>query len=224
MIFTTPNKWLSRGVAVQNTWSRRCHHSIFFYSNVSANCPNHTICNVSNSVGLDVPEGRDHLTGKTMEGLKYCYKMFGLSVDWYLKADDDVYIFMENLLKVLSWYNSSSPKYIGQKIATNIPGGYQSGGAGYVLSKAAVSKMFENSTQLKIHCKTDGSIEDVDIGSCLAGFGVYPEDMRDAEGKQRFHSQNPLRILSADSLVGHRFINFSGITFGNQKVSLKKFL
>src|SRR5688572_23821382 len=103
MIFTTPDKWLTRGVTVLNTWSRRCPRSVFFYSKSSANCPNHAICNLSNSVGLDVPEGRHHLTGKTMEALKYCYKTFGKMADWYLKADDDVYIFFENFLEVLSW-------------------------------------------------------------------------------------------------------------------------
>ena len=219
MIFTTPENWHSRGVAVQNTWSRRCPRSVFFYSKSSAQCPNHTICNVSNAVGLDVPEGRDHLTWKTLEGLKYCYKTFGRSVDWYLKADDDVYIFFENLLEVLFLYNSSSPSYIGQTINMHIPKGYQSGGAGYVLSRAAVATMFENSTQFKRYCRCDGAIEDLDIGSCLAGFGVYPEDTRDAEGRLRFHSQNPLRVLNGESLSDHRFINFRGATFGNKKVS-----
>ena len=112
--------------------------------------------------------------------------------------------------------------YIGQTIHSNIPKGYQSGGAGYVLSRAAVATMFENSTLFKVYCKGDGATEDLNIGSCLAGFGVYPEDVRDAEGRLRFHSQNPLRVLRGESLSDRRFIDFRGATFGNKKVSKQK--
>jgi len=42
MIITTPHNWNTRAKAVINTWSRRCHIPLFFYSR-SAASPDHPI-------------------------------------------------------------------------------------------------------------------------------------------------------------------------------------
>ena len=81
---------MSRGRAVQNTWAKRCHIPVFFYSRAAA-APNSSITQASGTVALDVPDGRDHLTGKTMAALMYSYEKYGHIADWFLKADDDTY-------------------------------------------------------------------------------------------------------------------------------------
>ena len=48
--------------------------------------------------------------------------------DWYLKADDDTYIFMDNLRDFLKTKNSSSPVTFGYDFKTDVPYGYHSGG------------------------------------------------------------------------------------------------
>jgi len=51
---------------------------------------------------------------------------------------------------------------------------------------------------------------------CLAHFGIFPANPVDAVGRLRFHSDNPLRILSGDqSLTPYYHINMSGLVFGN---------
>ena len=63
----------------------------------------------------------------------YSYHLHGNNVDWYLKADDDTYIIMENLKYLLSQFDPDKPYYIGQKLPymkAQAPKGYHSGGAG----------------------------------------------------------------------------------------------
>ncbi len=68
--------------------------------------------------------------------------------------------------------------------------GYNAGGAGYVLSRAAmrifVERLFTNSTA----CPW-GKFEDVQLGKCLSNVGILPTDTRDLDGRQRFYTFRP---------------------------------
>jgi len=88
MIMTMPSTWSTKARAVLNTWARRCHIPLFFYSWLAAP-PGHPIVNAPHTVPLDVPEGRGHLTGKTMAALRYSLRTYGNVADWFLKCDDD---------------------------------------------------------------------------------------------------------------------------------------
>jgi len=88
MIITTPRGWNTKGRAVLHTWARRCHIPVFFYSR-SAAPAGHAIINASHTVALDVPEGRGHLTAKTMAALRHSLQTYGDVADWFLKCDDD---------------------------------------------------------------------------------------------------------------------------------------
>jgi len=89
MIFTTPRNWNTKAKAVLNTWARHCPIPLYFYSR-SAASPGHPIINAKHTVALDVPEGRGHLTAKTMAALRYSLKTFGDRADWFMKCDDDL--------------------------------------------------------------------------------------------------------------------------------------
>ena len=94
--------------------------------------------------------GRETLWGKTKEMFLQT-ELLASNYDWVLKADDDTFIFMENLKAMLSHFNSSSALMAGALWRCRGNGDCQdwqdksqaeqifmSGGAGYVLSWEAV--------------------------------------------------------------------------------------
>ena len=133
------------------------------------------------AVGLQVQEGRDHLWAKTKQAHQYLYDNHLDDADWFLKADDDTYVVVENLRYMLQTHNHSDPIYFGCKFKPYVKQGYMSGGAGYVLSKEALVRfatkgLKENSGVL---CRTeDGGAEDVEMGRCMEGLGVKAGDSR----------------------------------------------
>ncbi|CAG2175953.1 unnamed protein product, partial [Oppiella nova] len=120
----------------------------------------------------------------------YSYHHYLQDNDWFLKADDDTYIVVENLRYFLSSQNASEPIYFGCKFKPYVKQGYMSGGAGYVLSRQAL-KLFAEKGLSDGHpkrCKEseEGGAEDVDMGQCLEELGVKAGDSRDSLGRGRF--------------------------------------
>jgi len=88
MIHTTPDTWNTKARAVLNTWAKRCHIPLFFYSRSAAPL-GHPIIDHKHTVPLDVPGGPARLTTKTMAALRYSLYTYGDFADWFLKCDDD---------------------------------------------------------------------------------------------------------------------------------------
>ncbi|KZC04610.1 Glycoprotein-N-acetylgalactosamine 3-beta-galactosyltransferase 1 [Dufourea novaeangliae] len=177
-IMTGPKNHQSKAQHVKATWGRRCNILLFMSSAEDTKLP---------TVILPVKEGRDNLWAKTKEAFKYAYEKYKDEADWFIKADDDTYVVVENLRYMLSSYNPSSPLYFGCRFKPFVKQGYMSGGAGYVLSKEALRKFVVEGLPNKTKCRTDnGGAEDVEMGKCLENIDVKAMDTRDPHGRGRF--------------------------------------
>ena len=129
--------------------------------------------------------GRDWLWRKTRAALHYVHDRYANDYDFFVKADDDTYIIMENLRLLLTTYDANDPTYLGCRFRPIAPEGYNAGGAGYVLSRTALRQFVNdlNRTLCPYGLNVD---EDATLGRCLATLGIYPGDTRDRLGQYRF--------------------------------------
>lgn len=180
---TGPSNLESRARHIRATWAKRCDKTLYM-SSVKTEFP---------TVGLKVGEGRDNLYWKTIEAFWYVHKHHMDDADWFLKADDDTYVVVENLRYLLSKFDTEKPLYLGRKFSPFITQGYMSGGAGYVLSKEALRRFIKGFDTGQ--CSHFSSIEDMALGKCMETMKVVPVDTRDVKGRQTFHAFPPAHHL-----------------------------
>ncbi|XP_064456423.1 glycoprotein-N-acetylgalactosamine 3-beta-galactosyltransferase 1-like [Ornithodoros turicata] len=182
-VMTTPANHATRAKHVKATWGRRCNVLLFMSSQWDPGLP---------AIALPVNESRSYLWGKTKAAFTEVYNNYLNESDWFLKADDDTYVIVENLRYFLLDKNSSEPIYYGCRFKPYVKQGYMSGGAGYVLSREAVKRFVEQALQDPSKCRQEqDSAEDVEMGQCLEEVGVQAGDSRDILGKGRFFPLMP---------------------------------
>ena len=197
-VMTNPQNLYKKTIHIKATWAKRCNKVLYVSSEVDADFP---------TVKVKSKEGRQYLWQKTRHTFQLIYDEYLDQADWFIKADDDTFLIVENLRYFLSGYDPNEPIYFGRKFKPIVQQGFMSGGAGYVVSKAGVKnlveKVFTNSTL----CKSGdfvGGAEDVEIGECLQNAGVKAGDSRDPHGRDRFHPFIPEHHL-VPGIVPNKF-------------------
>lgn len=195
-IMTCPSNHRKKAKHVKATWGRRCNILLFMstingiYLKIILFKKMYLLCFIDTalpSIGLPIGEGRYNLWGKTKLAFKYIYNNYFDKADWFLKADDDTYVIVENLRYMLQPYKSSEPIYFGCRFKPHVKQGYMSGGAGYVLSKAAVKRFAEVALSNSTLCNSSNNgTEDAELGKCMENVQVVAGDSRDSLGRGRF--------------------------------------
>ena len=178
-VMTSPKTLHTKGRPVKETWGKRCNKLLFMSSKDDPSFP---------AVGLDVQEGRENLWDKTRAAWKYVLEHHIDDADWFIKADDDTYVIVENLRHLVAPLNTEDPHYFGRYFKPF--GGYCSGGAGYVFSRETLRR-FGKLLKDPARCALKSFAEDVEVGRCLAKEGIHPGDSRDSRGRKRFHPLPP---------------------------------
>ncbi|XP_059179419.1 glycoprotein-N-acetylgalactosamine 3-beta-galactosyltransferase 1-like isoform X2 [Physella acuta] len=179
-VMTSPSTLNTRAEVVKKTWATHAEKVLYMSSQSNSSFP---------AIGLNVTEGRDQLSVKTMEAFSYVYRHHFQQFDWFMKADDDTYVIVENLLFFLSDKDCNDPVYFGNIYKVKVKQGYNSGGAGYVLSKEALRRLCLHGDAQK--CRQEGREEDVAMGECLQRLGVRAGETVDSQGRTRFHPNYP---------------------------------
>ncbi|XP_013180677.1 PREDICTED: glycoprotein-N-acetylgalactosamine 3-beta-galactosyltransferase 1 isoform X3 [Papilio xuthus] len=177
-VMTQPSNHEKKAAHVKATWGKRCNKLLFMSTVEDSSLP---------AVKLPVEEGRDHLWAKTKAAFRYVYEHHRRDADWFLKADDDTYVVVENLRYMLADYDSNEPMYFGCRFKPFTTQGYMSGGAGYVLSRGALERFVRRGLPSPHLCKSsDHGAEDAEMGICLEHIGVKAMDSRDSQHRGRF--------------------------------------
>ncbi|XP_060086149.1 glycoprotein-N-acetylgalactosamine 3-beta-galactosyltransferase 1-like [Ylistrum balloti] len=199
----------TKTIHVKNTWTKRCNKVLFISSVTNSTFP---------TVGVDVGEGRHHLTGKTMKAFQYIYQHHLDDADWFLKADDDTYVILENLRHLLEPYSPKEAVYFGHHFTPYVKQGYHSGGAGYVLSKEALRRLVINGIPSG-KCTIDGYGEDRHMGGCMEYVGVRIGNSTDSLGRSRFHCFAPWKHVMGGYPEWYIRYDANGAKYGQDSVS-----
>ncbi|KAL5280832.1 C1GALT1.2 family protein [Megaselia abdita] len=182
-VMTNPANHKTKAWSVRQTWGQRCNKLLFMSTESDGDLQ---------PVVLPFSEGREQLWNKTREAFKHVYDHYLEEFDWFLKADDDTYVVMENLRYMLYPYSSEDPIYFGYRFKdyyNEIEQGYMSGGAGYVLSRDALRRFVEEAYPMRNENCSSGDVykaEDNELGRCLQAVGVKAGDSREGY-QERFH-------------------------------------
>ncbi|CAG0894121.1 unnamed protein product [Darwinula stevensoni] len=196
-VMTQPDNHEKKARHVRDTWGKRCDVLLFMSSQDG---PNVFIDDYADpslpTVALKVEEGRQHLSKKSHEAFRYIYEHHLDDADWFLKADDDTYVVMENLRFMLHDRDPQEAVFFGSHFKY-----FMSGGAGYVLSREAVKKFVEQALPNPELCRL-GNAEDVSMWHCLHAVGVKAADARDELGRWRFLPFTPEHHLTPGFSAG----------------------
>ncbi|XP_018016622.1 glycoprotein-N-acetylgalactosamine 3-beta-galactosyltransferase 1 [Hyalella azteca] len=191
MVVTSPQHHQSRAVHVKETWARRCDRVVFLSSEPES-CLGEVVV---------VPQAAeyDKLWEKVVAGIEWSAEHVN-DFEWLVKTDDDSFLLVENLRHLLRDYDHEQLYATGlflKEWETNEP--YLNGGAGYALSRAALSAV-SAAVQTGGRCTADGgltvtSAEDLNMAACFRALGVKLIDSRDAWAHQRFNVYPPQTVI-----------------------------
>ncbi|MBN3310733.1 chondroitin sulfate synthase 3 [Amia ocellicauda] len=174
----TAKKYLdSRAVAAHRTWTRSIPGQVEFYSSEGSDLvPVSSPIPVVSLAGVDdsYPPQK-----KSFMMLKYMHDHYLDKYEWFMRADDDVYIRGEKLEGFLRSLNSSKPLYLGQtglgtteelgKLALEPGENFCMGGPGMIFSREVLRRMVPHIGQCLREMYT--THEDVEVGRCVRRFG-----------------------------------------------------
>lgn len=172
----TAKKFLdSRAVAAFKTWTNSCSGTckvIFFSSEGSTTKKDIPLVSLHGTDDSYPPQRKSLLM------LKFMHDNYVNNFEWFMRADDDVFIKGDKIEKFLRSVNSSIPQFIGQagmgkkeeigKLFLNRHENFCMGGPGMLFSHTTM-RMFAPNVQ---HCVDNllTTHEDVEVGRCVRKF------------------------------------------------------
>ena len=199
-ILTSKNNLDSRVKVTYEAWAHKCDdHSFVLILSGQKSDGKRIHSQINSTFNLLQPEGLlidsyRKLTDKVYRMFLDAFK-YNSDYDWYVKADDDTFFFVDNLRNFLKTKNYTEPVSYGYDMKMIVEGGYHSGGAGYVISNEALTRLGSALTQNYSSCPNSG-IEDTDCGACLNRLGVKNDKSTDLFGKERFFPQSILDFVN----------------------------
>ncbi|XP_066925648.1 chondroitin sulfate synthase 1-like [Clytia hemisphaerica] len=169
----TAEKFLdTRAKAVYETWGKIMPGKMMFFASSSSHRDDLPVVSLT-GVDDSYPPQR-----KSMMMLKYMHDNFIDDFEWFLRADDDVYIRTDKMEQFLRQLNSSDDLYIGQagvgiqkekgKLGLGLGDNFCMGGPGVIISASTLRKV----VPYLEHCLQNlyTTHEDVEVGRCIKKF------------------------------------------------------
>lgn len=177
----TAQKYLdTRAKAVYETWGKELPGKIAFFSSESSTVPEN--CPELPLVPLPRVDDTYPPQKKSFMMLQYMWSNFGDRFEWFLRADDDVYVRTDRLETLLRSVDSRRAMYIGQAgrgnseefglLSLDYDENFCMGGPGVVLSRETLRRIVPHIKYCLRHLYT--THEDVELGRCVKKYAGIP--------------------------------------------------
>ncbi|CAL4095283.1 unnamed protein product, partial [Meganyctiphanes norvegica] len=174
----TANKYLdNRAKAVYETWGRHIAGKIAFFSSETSTTEEDIPLIRLHGVDDSYPPQK-----KSFMMLKYMADHFSNHFEFFMRADDDVYVRPEKLESFLRSINSSQPQFIGQagkgnqeefgRLALKDDENFCMGGPGVIFSRGTLLKVSPHIRECLKNLRS--THEDVEVGRCVRTFAKVP--------------------------------------------------
>ncbi|KAH8269890.1 hypothetical protein KR044_000604 [Drosophila immigrans] len=175
-VMTAKNFIEGRARAVYDTWGKEVPGRIAFFSSEGSYSEELPV------VGLKNVDDRYPPQKKSFMMLYYMYEHYIDRFEWFIRADDDVYMEPDKLERFLRSIDSSKPQFIGQAgkgnseefglLSLEFDENFCMGGPGVILSSETLRRVAPHiPTCLKNLYSTH---EDVEVGRCVQKFAGIP--------------------------------------------------
>lgn len=174
----TAQKYLeNRALAIHNTWGKTVPGKLIFFSSSSSRTDYPLPLVPLESVEDVYPPQK-----KSFLMLKFMHDHFIDDFEWFMRADDDVYIRTDQLESFLRSVNSSKPQFIGQaglgnkeefgQLSLQADENFCMGGPGMIMSRDTLRLLIPHIR----HCLKNlySTHEDVEVGRCIRKFVGIP--------------------------------------------------
>ncbi|CAK9819676.1 Chondroitin sulfate synthase 1 [Anthophora quadrimaculata] len=177
----TASKYLdTRAKAVYETWGKELPGKIAFFSSESStvpeNCPDLPLVSLPRVDDTYPPQKKSFMM------LQYMWNNYGDRFEWFLRADDDVYVRTDRLEELLRSVDSRRAMYIGQAgrgnseefglLSLEYDENFCMGGPGVILSRETLRRIVPHIKYCLRHLYT--THEDVELGRCVQKYAGIP--------------------------------------------------
>lgn len=162
----------SRAKAVFDTWGQELPGRIAFFSSEVSRAPGLPLVPLRNVDDSYPPQKKSFLM------LLYMYEKYGDRFEWFMRADDDVYVRGDKLEGFLRSVDSRKPQFIGQAgrgtnaerdaLSLDYNENFCMGGPGVLFSRETLRRVAPHVKYCLKHLYT--THEDVELGRCVAKF------------------------------------------------------
>lgn len=195
---------------MRESWVQKCDKFLFF-----SNAKDDELGTID--LGVEETGDANVLIEKTLTCWEYVREHYMNDYDFFLKADTDTYVIVENLRHYLDNHGRLEGGFFAGarlQITTRPPLMFNSGGAGYVLNAYTLEILICEKNRDLEKCRhwnkrpiespqpglkpcviKRGNHEDVMVSRCLTRWGITPEDTRDEMSAELFHLDNPKSAL-----------------------------
>uniref|UniRef100_A0A7S4RPB1 N-acetylgalactosaminide beta-1,3-galactosyltransferase n=1 Tax=Ditylum brightwellii TaxID=49249 RepID=A0A7S4RPB1_9STRA len=185
-LYTMSSSHASTIRAIRETWAGGCDGFLAFSTESDPRIP-------AISIPHDGPEEYNNMWQKIRSIWRFVGTHYIDEFDFFFIGGDDLFVLPQNLREYL-WVLGDPEEdwFVGRRFKPRPGGEFNSGGAGYALSRSTLRKFLSQMEEERCKATQHTAMEDVMIARCLENMhGITYHDTRDDENRERFHPFAP---------------------------------